>query len=209
MVQTNVFISMIEMEMDEVITSELEKRKFKVLRATDISGHKDYLDKITQTIRGCGFCVAIFSHATPPITLANIFFELGLAILLGKPAIIIKTEDTKPPSDFVRTEWVDYHIGKKALFRANLGKAIASISGSASYWEKIADTALEAEDTDYELAFERYKQALLISNGKRIRNQIEKISKILKDADRDHPMDPSRKKLANSISEFLHLLPNI
>ena len=120
-----------------------------------------------------------------------------------------KTEDTKPPSDFVRTEWVDYHIGKKALFRANLGKAIASISGSASYWEKIADTALEAEDTDYELAFERYKQALLISNGKRIRNQIEKISKILKDADRDHPMDPSRKKLANSISEFLHLLPNI
>ncbi len=193
--------------MDSVVESELKKRKIRALRATGISGHKDYLDKIVQTIRGCGFGIVVFSKATPASTLANVFFEAGIALLIGKPVIIVKTSDTVAPSDFVRTEWVDYSLGKKSAFRANLARAIGEILRTASFWEKLADTALEAEDTDYDLAFERYKQSLLIANEKRVRNRIQSILNILKNADADHPMNPNRKKLVHDITHFLNLLP--
>jgi hypothetical protein len=70
-------VSQLESEMDKVVGSVLIQRKFNAIRATSERGQKDYLVKIIQLIRGCGFGTAVFSEYTPAPALANIFFEFG------------------------------------------------------------------------------------------------------------------------------------
>ena len=113
MLQLGEGVSKLESEMDKAVNSVLVRKKFNPIRATSERGQKDCLVKIIQMIRGCGFGTAVFSEYTPAPTLANIFFEIALCNLLGKPVIIVKSEDAKSPSDFVRTEWVSYVSNKK------------------------------------------------------------------------------------------------
>lgn len=150
--------SIIESEMAEVSESTLRRRNFKPLRATSERGQKDFLEKIIQLIRGSGFGTAIFSEFTPAPTLANIFFEVTLCNLFGKPVILVKSEDARPPSDFVRTEWVTYGSGKKTQMRRDYNDSVSSITKLAKYYETIGNIALDADDVDLELAFERFRQ---------------------------------------------------
>jgi hypothetical protein len=53
----------------------LDEKNFTAITATDIRGTSDYLTKIIDLIRGCGFGFAIFSDLTPARTMGNIFFE--------------------------------------------------------------------------------------------------------------------------------------
>lgn len=205
MVQTNPYISKVEDELSNVVDEELKKKKFSSVRAADISGQKDYLDKIIQTLRGCAFGVAIFSHATPPSTLANIFFEVGLAYVFGKQVILVKTVDSRPPSDFNRTEWVDYSLGKMGEFKANFGRAIAKIEKEGTFWRQLADVALEAEHLDPELAFERYKQAFLITGAAADLSKIKDIQALLKASDRMDVMEQTQRKMSKAVSEFISL----
>ncbi len=82
----------IESEMQATVISVLKAKRFKPVDAESVRGNKDYLEKIIQIIRGSGYGVAIFSEYTPPSTLANIFFEVALCNLLGKPVILAKTK---------------------------------------------------------------------------------------------------------------------
>lgn len=158
MLQLGDGVSQLESEMDKVVESVLGQRKFKAIRATSERGQKDYLVKIIQLIRGCGFGTAVFSEYTPASTLANIFFEVALCNLLGKPVIIVKSEEAKCPSDFVRTEWVTYAGKKKQQLRNDYTDSVSSVLKLAKYYETLGDLAIEAEDVDLELAFERYSR---------------------------------------------------
>ena len=64
-------------------------------------------------IRGTGFAIAIFSHETRFTAMAKITLELGFAALCGKPLIIVKSSEAKAPSDFVRTDWIDYRSNEE------------------------------------------------------------------------------------------------
>src|SRR5436309_15105632 len=88
-------VSPIEAEIDRIVCDCFTRLDHPVIKATRSVGTKDFLEKIIQIIRGCGFGVAIFSENTPAPTLANIFFEIGLCNILGKPVILVKTARAK------------------------------------------------------------------------------------------------------------------
>lgn len=190
-----------------VAVAESSRAGFVPLKATEVPGTGDYLEKIIGLVRGCGFGVAVFSPYTPPPTLGNIFFEVGLCTVFGKPVVILKTEETKIPSDFVRTEWVSLGKGGEDQFRKNVRRSLNSVRESAEYFRRLGDVALAAERVDYELAFERYKQAILIRHDAGAVVRTEEIRTALEAGSQEHVMDVSRTKLLSSVREFLSLLP--
>ena len=208
MLQIGKGVSKLEEDMEKSICATLKQKRFNPIKATTVRGHKDYLEKIIQAIRGCGFATAIFSEYTPAPTLANIFFEVALCNLLGKPVIIVKTNESKAPSDFVRTEWVTYTDGKDAQLKKDFSDSVSAIAELANYYEKLGDIAMEAEDIDLELAYERYKQSLLITNKASARKKINAIFSKLNDAsDPSGSIKPARSRLKKSVAEFCKLLP--
>ena len=207
MIQLGEGVSQLESEMDDVVTSVLTRRKLPPVRASSERGQKDYLDKIIQLIRGCGMGIAIFSEYTPAPTLANIFFEVALCNLLGKPVILVKSEGAKAPSDFVRTEWISYGDGKKAQLKRDFSRSITSVLEYAKYYENIGDIALVAEEADLELAYERYRQSFLIDGRTSVRRKLESLGKrARRDDDFAAHLKPARSRFRASISEFLGLL---
>lgn len=201
-------VSEVEMKMDTVVCECLAQLKHPIKKAARQSGTKDYLEKIIQIIRGAGFGVAIFSEFTPAATLANIFFEIGLCSVLGKPVILVKSAEAKPPSDFVRTEWITFEDGNANKLSRDIKKSIKSVGELAKYYEDLGDLAMEAEDIDLELAFERYRQAILIANKQAVRRKIKNILAALGNKHGSaHPLRASRTRFRKSILEFVKLLP--
>lgn len=201
-------VSEAELKIDAVLGKCLARLKHPIQKAARHSGTKDYLEKIIQIIRGCGFGVAIFSELTPAATLANIFFEIGLCSVFGKPVILIKTAEAKPPSDFVRTEWITYQPDNAARLRKDLEESIKSVVELAEYYEALGDLAMEAEHIDVELAFERYKQAILIADKPEVRRKIKKLwSGMSKEYDSSFQLGASKTRFRTSILEFVKLLP--
>lgn len=47
--------------------------------------------------------IAFIHHEMTAKTLSNIFYEVGMLHAYGKECLIIKTQGTEVPSDFVRT----------------------------------------------------------------------------------------------------------
>ena len=201
-------VSGLEESIDAVVCSCLTRLRHDVKKASRQSGTKDYLEKIIQLIRGCGFGVAIFSEFTPASTLANIFFEIGLCGVLGKPVILVKSARAKPPSDFVRTEWITLQNGDRKKLGRDVEKSIKSIQDLAGYYESLGDIALGADEVDLELAFERYRQAILIGNRKPVRTKIKNIlTKLANEEETAQLFRASRTRLRKSIQEFDKLLP--
>jgi hypothetical protein len=200
-------VARIESEMAEISESVLRQRRFRPIRATSERGHKDFLVKIIQLIRGSGFGTAIFSEFTPAPTLANIFFEIALCNLLGKPVILVKSEDAKSPSDFVRTEWVTYGGGKRMQLRRDYADSVASIVRLSKYYETIGDIALDAENVDLELAFERFRQSFLINGRKSVRNKLKRIISRARDGkDSASNLSPAQDRFKTATIEFASFL---
>lgn len=190
----------------------LIRANFSAVTASDIRGTGDYLHKILELIRGSGFAVAIFSDRTPPKTLANIFFEVGMAGVLGKPIQLLLTGDNPAPSDFVRSEWIAYRRGEDAELRAALDESLGRINELAGYYREIGEVALEAERPDLELVFERFKQAVLIGDDVAARAGIERVRELLvaaRNVEGADDMASHRDRLFRSVSEFLRLLPAV
>lgn len=188
---------------------ELTRSAFVPIKATDVSGTGDYLEKIINLIRGCGFGVAVFSPYTPAPTLGNIFFEIGMCHVFGKPVLMLKTDEAKTPSDFVRTEWVSLKRGKEERFRQDVRSALQRIEESSDFFQSMGDVAMEAEDVDHELAFERYKQAVLIGGNRQALAQIEEIYDLLDRKPADDPLRMMRLKLRRAIGHFIKLTPEV
>lgn len=190
-----------------VAAEELRRFGFIPLKAADVAGTGDYLEKIINLIRGCGFGVAVFSPYTPAPTLGNIFFEIGMCHVFGKPVLTLKTEEAKTPSDFVRTEWVSLRRGGEDRFRRDVRNALQAVEDAAGFFKRMADVALEAEQVDYELAFERYKQAVLIGGDEEAVRRIGHVQQALRADERGGQMEVSRLRLLEAVSQFLRLLP--
>jgi hypothetical protein len=188
----------------------LRKARFSAVTASDVTGTGDFLNKIIDLIRSCGFAIAIFSDHTPAKTLANIFFEVGIATVLGKPIQLLLTGENPAPSDFVRSEWIPYTPGKEKEFRTTLSKGLERISAMADYYDKLGQVALEAKNADLELAFERFKQAILIGDHAGARKGMRLVIERLEDDQRtegNDDMASHRERLHRTATQFLKLLP--
>jgi hypothetical protein len=195
-------ISEAEKRVEAVVVDELADRNFSPIKATDVGGTTDYLEKIIGLIRGCGFGVAVFSEFTPAPTLANIFFEIGMCHMFGKPVLLAKTEEAKTPSDFVRTEWVSLKKGREDRFRSDVRKALSAIEQAAVFYRDMAEVAIEADDVDYEIAFERYRQAVLISADPEALAQIHLIYERLAAGGDENALRVSRRRLRADVGYF-------
>lgn len=208
MVHSSEGVAPVEKKIEKDINKILLSQRFKTTKATLIYTSKDYLLKIIRSIQGCGFAIAIFSEYTPAATLANIFFEIGICYVLGKDVIIVKTADANPPSDFVRTEWIEFDPSKQKKFTLDITKACKTMKENAEFLYKLGDIAFNAQEQDLELAFERYKQSVLLTNHRPAKNQIRKMADYIKSLSaQSAPARGYLRRIQQEIDEFLALVP--
>jgi hypothetical protein len=197
--------SRLDRELEATTEEVLAEAGFTAIRAADVGGTGDYLEKIIGLIRGCGMGVAIFTEATPPPTLANIFFEVGLCLMFGRPVILAKTAEAATPSDFVRTEWVARYEDEDQ-FRSNLLATLDTLrTDGVRYFRSIAEVAFEADEVDYELAFERFVQAYLLGQKQTDLENIQAIYDALKSPSQDSRLHTVRRRLRTTVGHFVKL----
>jgi hypothetical protein len=101
--------------------------------------------------------IAIISAELNQSTISNIFYEVGVLNALGKESIIIKTPTFKVPSDFVRTEYLNYERG----FKRKLKNFLNSTLDLADYF----DTMAESLEVHPLLSIDYWRRAYLISGN--------------------------------------------
>jgi len=110
--------------MAEIVGEVFAARNVPRLDTNASTGSKDFLDRILGMIRSTGFTVAIFSNKTRRTAVANITLELGFAAMCDKPMVIVKSRLAKAPSDFARTDWIEYDENNEADCRLKLHQAL-------------------------------------------------------------------------------------
>lgn len=95
-------------EIRDALTKELNKRYINILDANSYITGKDFLNKIWKLILSVPMGIAIVSKEMKISTISNIFFEIGVLNALGKETIVVKTLDFPIPSDFIRTEYIEF-----------------------------------------------------------------------------------------------------
>jgi nucleoside 2-deoxyribosyltransferase len=209
MIHDNDRVAAVEATMQRIVREELASAGFDSKAASQVRRAGDFLAKIIRLIRGCGFGIAIFSDATPPSTLANIFFEVGYCLALGKPAYLVLAGAGAAPSDFVRSEWIEFEPQNEASFRRSLKETLAGVDEYGRFLEDIARSAEEAEEMNPELAYERFRRAYLVSQSDRALEGVRRILARLRAAKTDaaaaHLLRSYRRNLVDEIANFHRL----
>jgi len=145
-------------EVDE-IRSHLSKiftgKDISIIDANDIVTGKDFLLKIWHILLGVPLGIAIITKDMPRQTLANIFYEIGLMQAYGKETLVVKTIGTNVPSDFVRTEYIEFGTE----FKKKLKKYMETLFKLIKYYKKMSDQV----EKNPLLAIDYLKRAWLIS----------------------------------------------
>ena len=192
----------IDQRMTSIVTDELHNRGYLAKDAAASTGGNDFLSRILGLIRGTGFTIAIFSHETRANAMANITLELGFAALCGKPLIITKSKEAKAPSDFVRTDWIDYDASDETKFRGKFQQALDTIQEVADYEDSILEVSMKANSIDCAVAFERANKAFLLTSDSRFLDTAEQIKARL-DEVQDRHLIADLERLRNEISIFV------
>ncbi|PJB28074.1 hypothetical protein CO110_10630 [Candidatus Desantisbacteria bacterium CG_4_9_14_3_um_filter_40_11] len=151
----------------EKLTEVLSKYEMKEIDAgSEITG-RDFLLKIWQMIVAVPLGIAIIDDSMSSNTLCNVFYEVGLTHALGKETIVIKAENTKVPSDFVRTEYINFDN----KFEENLKKYFRTYFELANHYETVA-YQLERNPL---LAIDYLRRAYLISGNKELQVKAKKL----------------------------------
>lgn len=138
-----------------------------LLDANDVITGKDFLLKIWHIILGVPLGIAIITNDMSNKTIANIFYEIGLMQAYGKETLIIKTVGTKVPSDFVRTEHIEFAAG----FKKKIKKYLEKYFNWASDYEFMS----ELVEKNPLLAIDYLKRAWLISGENAYRQKAREI----------------------------------
>lgn len=122
-------------QMRDLVESVLARHDFTIIDADSRTTGRDFLVKIWDLVLGVPLGIALIDDSISDRTLANIFYELGLMHAYGKETLILKSEGSEIPSDFVRTEYVafDGHAERR------LNQFMEDIAGRAEYYGLMAD----------------------------------------------------------------------
>jgi|ERR1043166_5011910 hypothetical protein len=154
-------------EIRDSIIQVLKNYKMELIDADSVITGRDFLIKIWDLILGVPLGIAIIHKEMRPQTLANIFYEIGLMQAYGKDLLVIKTQRTRMPSDFARTEYIEFSTD----FVNRLGRFVESHLSNANYYAHMADQ-LERNPL---LAIDYLKRAYLISGEENYRMQAKEI----------------------------------
>lgn len=147
---------------------------------------KDFLMKIWELILSVPLGIAIISKDLSPYTLANIFYEIGLLQAYGRETLIIKTPDSFVPSDFVRTEYVEYN--------RSFGKKISSFLRGLKEQAEYYATAGELLEENPLLSIDYLRRAYLITGDQKYKKEAQVLEK-------DVSFD---KQTSSTLKSFLH-----
>ena len=151
----------------EALTEILSKFRIKTIDANSVVTGKDFLLKIWNLLVAVPLGIAIVNETMSAGTLANIFYELGVLQAHGKETLVVKTKAAKIPSDFVRTEYVQYD----GDFSKRITSFLEDLLKQAEYFEIVADQ-LEKNPL---LAIDYLRRAYLISGKINLRSRARQI----------------------------------
>jgi len=134
--------------------------------STQITG-RDFLLKIWKQIASVPLAIGVCHEAIPHTTQSNIYYEFGVAQALGKESIIIKSPNAEIPSDFVRTEYLEFNDYFDERFAAYLN----GLDEQAEHYETMADQL----DRNPVLSIDYLKRAFLITGEDRLREKAEQL----------------------------------
>ena len=139
----------------------LEARNYDLLDAGSQVTGRDFLNKIWSMILSVPMGVAIVDRQMKPAAVQNVFYEIGLMQAYGKETIVIKTKDTEVPSDFVRTEYIEYSE-KGRCFSREFRKFLKNCEERADYYALMAEELINKPV----LAFDYFHRAYLITGDR-------------------------------------------
>jgi hypothetical protein len=138
-----------------------------IIDANDVITGKDFLLKIWHILLSVPLGIAIISRDMDHETFANIFYEIGLMQPYGKEILVIKTADAPFPSDFVRTEYIEFAKD----FERKITKFMKSFFNLAKHYKLMA---VQFEKNPL-LAIDYLKRAYLISGEDAYREEAYRI----------------------------------
>lgn len=99
----------------------------------------------------------------------------------------------------------------KVMSLANLRRAFEAIEAQANFYYTLGEVAFDAEHIDFEMAFERFKQAVLIADHPGARVKLIELRDHLKAQQRGRLVNTDgaqfRQRLLSTMNHFLKLLP--
>jgi len=147
----------------------LSRRQFKTIDASSAIKGKDFLLKIWEMILSVPIGIAIISKDLDPYTLANIFYEIGLLQAYGKETVIIKTKKCYVPSDFVRTEYIEYDRS----FGNKINQFLDHLREQSEYY----GTTAELLEENPLLSIDYLRRAYLIQGKSKYKSKAQSIFK--------------------------------
>lgn len=149
------------------ITKALSQVSYTVIDADSAVTGKDFLLKIWEMIVAVPLGIAIIHDTMPTKTLCNIFYELGMAQSLGKETLIIKASSAEIPSDFIRTEYIQYD----GHFLRRLEMFLKGLEERTNYYEQAADLL----ENNPLLSIDYLRRAYLLSGDQTYRKRTSEI----------------------------------
>jgi len=125
-------------QMRAILAQSIKPYEYGLIDAGSKTTGGDFLAKIWGIIISLPCGVALISEELRTNTKLNIFYEIGLMQAIGKETLIIKTTKSKVPSDFVRTEYIDFD-GDEADLEKRIQSYMTHLTEKVDYYTQIAD----------------------------------------------------------------------
>ncbi len=149
------------------VTRACSNFDYQVIDASSRVTGRDFLLKIWKLIASTPLSIGICHEDIPQSTQANIYYELGVAQALGKETLLIKSSLAKIPTDFVRTEYIEFNED----FEKNFNSYLISLPEQANHYELVSDQL----DRNPILAIDYLKRAFLISGEEHLREKAKRL----------------------------------
>ncbi|HTO14563.1 MAG TPA: hypothetical protein VLZ83_02280 [Edaphocola sp.] len=156
-------------EIRNELSKHLEEFSISEVDASSFVTGGDFMIKIWEIILSVPLGIAVVSEGMKESTLSNIFYEIGLLNSLGKESIIIKSKDYKIPSDFVRTEYIEFN----SHFSTNIDKFLNNMFELADHYDLMSEL-LEKNPV---LSIDYLRRAYLITNDLEFKEKAKTIYK--------------------------------
>lgn len=131
----------------EILKPSLRKCGYSVSRSDDLFTPGVVMTDIQNSIRNSDLILCEMSDRNP-----NVFYELGLAHAIGKPAILISNNEEDIPFDLrhIRVIFYDCNIdGWENKLRNDIAEAACSITESSEIWPPIMLEKLQNSDLTF------------------------------------------------------------
>lgn len=142
----------------------LNQANINIIDANSVRTGRDFLIKIWEMIVSVPLGVAIITEELSSETMANIFYEMGILQTLGKETLIIKSKNCNIPSDFVRTEYIEYD----RKFKFEINKYLKTFSNQADHYFKLGSQL----NKNPIVTIDYLKRAYLVTGDENIKRKI-------------------------------------